>query len=109
MKCPCVAVLVCVVVFSIGGAVPAGACTNLLVTKGASADGSVFITYTCDGEFHPRLQYLPAADHKADEWFQLSDWTGWRNGSLSAGARIGGISGWGLRISGSCWPIRSGT
>lgn len=39
------------------------ACTSLLVTKGASVDGSVMITYTCDGEFHPHLEYTPAADH----------------------------------------------
>jgi len=38
-------------------------CTNLLVTKGASQDGSVMITYTCDGEFHSHLERTPAADH----------------------------------------------
>jgi predicted small secreted protein len=26
------------------------ACTNFIVTKGASKDGSVMIVYTCDGE-----------------------------------------------------------
>ena len=29
-------------------ALPAGACTSILVTRGASADGSVMITYCCD-------------------------------------------------------------
>jgi len=38
-------------------------CSSFLVTKGASKDGSVMITYTCDGEFHPHLEYLPAQDH----------------------------------------------
>jgi dipeptidase len=52
------------------------ACTNLLVTKGASADGAVMVTYTCDGEFHPRLQYTPAADYGPDEWLELKDWSG---------------------------------
>ena len=28
------------------------ACTNILVTKGAPAEGSVMITYACDGEYH---------------------------------------------------------
>lgn len=42
------------------------ACTSLLVTKGASVDGSVMITYTCDGEFHPTLEHVPAADHAPD-------------------------------------------
>ena len=40
------------------------ACTSLLVTAGASADGSVIITYTCDGEFHPTLRRTPAGDHE---------------------------------------------
>lgn len=41
------------------------ACTSLLVTKGASTDGSVMITYTCDGEYHPHLARTPAGDHEA--------------------------------------------
>ena len=53
------------------------ACTNFLVTKGASADGSVIITYTCDGEFHPRMRYLPAEDHEGEDAFEeLTHWTG---------------------------------
>ena len=50
---------------------PAAACTNLLVTKGASADGSVIITYLCDGEGHCRLGFTPAADHKPDEVIEI--------------------------------------
>ncbi|MEW6071728.1 MAG: C69 family dipeptidase [Planctomycetota bacterium] len=38
-------------------------CTSLLVTKEASADGSVMIVYTNDAEYHPRLRRIPAADH----------------------------------------------
>jgi dipeptidase len=52
------------------------ACTNFVVTKGASADGSVIVTYTCDGEFHPILRSLPAADHAPDEWYEIQDWSG---------------------------------
>ena len=37
-------------------------CSSFLVTKGASKDGSVMITYTCDGEFLPHLERLPAAN-----------------------------------------------
>ena len=44
---------------------PGVACTSLLVTRGASADGSVMITYTCDAAgAYARLQILAAADHK---------------------------------------------
>lgn len=43
------------------------ACTNLLVTKGASADGSVIITYTADSAgFYPRLAIFPAEEHADD-------------------------------------------
>ncbi|MDR0522508.1 MAG: C69 family dipeptidase [Planctomycetaceae bacterium] len=49
-------------------AVPAAfACTNVLVTKGASADGSVMITYTADSAGScPRLTIFPAAEYPAD-------------------------------------------
>jgi len=52
------------------------ACTSLLVTKGASANGSTMITYTCDGEFHPRLEYLPAADHNPTDSLPIEEWRG---------------------------------
>ena len=52
------------------------ACTNLLVTKGASVDGSVMITYTCDGEFHPQLEYTPAADYQPEDSLEIKDWGG---------------------------------
>jgi len=55
---------------------PALACTNLLVTKGASADGSVMITYTCDGEFHPHMEYTPAADFPPGDSLAIEDWHG---------------------------------
>ena len=58
-------------VLACGLARPGGACTNILVTKGASADGSVIITYSVDGEFHPLLRHTPAADHKEGEFFEV--------------------------------------
>jgi len=40
------------------------ACTTLLVTKGASEDGSVMVGHSDDSElFDQRLVYVPAADH----------------------------------------------
>ncbi|MEJ2722480.1 MAG: C69 family dipeptidase, partial [bacterium] len=47
-----------------------------IVTKGASTDGSVMVTYTCDGEFHPRMQYYPAADHEPGSVVELKNWGG---------------------------------
>ena len=54
----------------------ADACTNILVTRGASADGSVMITYACDGRFHPRLRRSEAADHEEGSVFEIKDWSG---------------------------------
>ena len=42
----------------------ASACTSMLVTKGASADGAVMITYTADAAgFYSRLIVMPAEEH----------------------------------------------
>jgi hypothetical protein len=50
------------------GVLPAAACTCVLVTRGASVDGSVMITYNCDdaGAF-ATLGITPAMDHKPGE------------------------------------------
>ncbi len=69
-------------VFAIPGAQPAESCTNLLVTKGASADGSVIITYTCDGEFHPHLSYTPAADYAPGDSLEIRTWHSDRRGKI---------------------------
>ncbi|MGA2259574.1 MAG: C69 family dipeptidase, partial [Thermoguttaceae bacterium] len=52
---------------------PANACTSILVSRGASADGSVIITYSCDdaGCFSS-LGITPAADHKPGEMIEIS-------------------------------------
>ncbi|MCE1199279.1 MAG: C69 family dipeptidase [Marinilabiliales bacterium] len=54
--------LICALFFY--NALPAFSCTNLIVTKGATKDGSVMITYAADS--HTRygaIAYFPAADH----------------------------------------------
>ena len=53
----------------------ADACTNLLVGKNASADGSTIITYAADSHtLFGDLQYLPAADHAPGSMRQIIDW-----------------------------------
>jgi len=52
------------------------ACTNILVTKGATRDGSVMVTYSCDGEWHPILRYTPAADYDPEDSLEITDWSG---------------------------------
>ena len=45
---------------------PADACTNLIVTKGASADGSTMITYNADShEFYGELVLIPGGSFPA--------------------------------------------
>lgn len=39
-------------------------CTNIIVTPGASKDGSAFLVYTNDGEWLYQLTKTPAKDHK---------------------------------------------
>ncbi len=56
-------------------ATSAWACTNLIVGKKASADGSTIITYAADSHtLYGDLQYLPAADHKPGEMRKVYDW-----------------------------------
>ena len=66
-------------------------CTNLMVTKGASADGSVMVTYTCDGEFHPHLRYDPPKDYGPDEYFEIKDWSGKVRGKVKQVAHTYGV------------------
>lgn len=47
-------------------------CTNLLVTKGASKDGSAFLVYTNDGEWLYKPDITKAADHKAGDSISFS-------------------------------------
>lgn len=51
-------------------------CTSILVTRGAAADGSCIITYSCDGEFHPRLNIIPAADHEPGSMLDVRGFRG---------------------------------
>ncbi len=62
---------------------PATACSSFLVTKGASADGSTMITYTCDGEFHPHLEYTPAADYEPGDSLEITTWRGELRGKVA--------------------------
>ncbi len=67
-------VFLCCLAGGLATAAPASGCTNLIVTRGASADGSVIVTYTCDGEFHPHLRYTAAADHEPGETVEIHNW-----------------------------------
>ncbi len=51
------------------------ACTNFLVTKGASTDGSTFISYAADSHtLYGELYYRKAATYPAGTMFTIYDW-----------------------------------
>ena len=53
----------------------AEACTNFLVTKGASKDGSTFITYAADSHtLYGELYYRKAANFPKGTMFTVIDW-----------------------------------
>ena len=53
----------------------AEACTNVIVTKGASADGSNLVSYAADSHWlYGELYFHPAADWKAGEKLRIYDW-----------------------------------
>ncbi len=61
--------------FFLCGAMYANACTNFIVAKGASTDGSVFCSYNADdyGMFQSLCHY-PAAKHAKGEMRKIYDW-----------------------------------
>jgi len=51
---------------------PALACTNYLISKGASADGSTIITYSADSHtLYGELNFIPAGEHIAGTWIDV--------------------------------------
>jgi len=51
------------------------ACTNFLISKGASADGSTMISYAADShELYGDLYYIPAADHLPGSMRDIYEW-----------------------------------
>jgi len=82
----CAALAVCAIT-----ALPAQACTNFIASKGATTDGSVIVTYTCDGEFHPHLRHTPAADHEPGAMQELTHWNGEVLGEIPYPAHTHGV------------------
>ncbi|MFA9392204.1 MAG: dipeptidase [Prolixibacteraceae bacterium] len=51
------------------------ACTNFLITRGASADGSTMITYAADSHvLYGELYYTPAADYPKGTMLDVYEW-----------------------------------
>jgi dipeptidase len=61
--------------FVAAGTSPAWSCTNLLVGKGASVDGSTMVTYSADSYSHyGELYHYPAAKYPAGSLREIRDW-----------------------------------
>ena len=60
------------------------ACTNFIITKGASADGSVMITYSADSHtLYSELYFRPAMDYPAGTMVDVIEWdTGKKLGAI---------------------------
>jgi len=51
------------------------ACTNYLVTRGASVNGATMISYAADSHtLYGELYYLPARDYPAGSWLDIYEW-----------------------------------
>ena len=54
---------------------PANACTNVLVTKNASADGSTMVSYAADSHnLYGELYFWPAATYEAGTMLKVYEW-----------------------------------
>ncbi len=51
-------------------------CTNILVTKGASADSATYLVYLNDGEWLYHLNLTPAADHNVNDSLEYTSLSG---------------------------------
>ncbi|MBN1251311.1 MAG: C69 family dipeptidase [Bacteroidales bacterium] len=75
MKRKILSVLLISMVFFALNIASANACTNFLITKGASANGSTYITYAADSHLlYGELYYWPAADYPDGSWLDVYEW-----------------------------------
>ncbi|MBD3290453.1 dipeptidase, partial [candidate division KSB1 bacterium] len=64
-----------VIVLLFFSTVQTNACTNFLITKGASTDGSTMITYAADAHvLYGELYYTPGADHIEGSKLDIYEW-----------------------------------
>ncbi len=90
----------------------AWACTSLIAAKGATADGSVMVTYAADSHnLYGELYSQPAADHPEGSVRKIVEWdTGKPLGDIPEAphtyATIGNMNEHGLTIAESTWGGR---
>ena len=60
---------------AVGAFTPAAACTNFIITKGASTDSSVMVSYAADSHaLYGALYHTPAGRHKAGTMLPVYEW-----------------------------------
>ena len=60
---------------ALGLAAPAEACTNFIVTKGASTDGSVMVSYAADShQLYGALYHTPAGKYRSGTMLPVCEW-----------------------------------
>ncbi len=101
-----------IVMAAVAASFDADACTSLIAAKGATADGSVMVTYAADSHnLYGELYNQPAADHPAGTMRKIVEWdTGKPLGEIPevphTYATIGNMNEHGLAIAESTWGGR---
>ena len=63
------------VALAFAGSIPVEACTNFLITRGASEDGSTMISYAADSHvLYGELYHWPARDHIPGTMMNIYEW-----------------------------------
>ena len=61
--------------FALLAAAKGNTCTNVIISRGASMDGSVMVSYAADSHYlFGELYYHPARDWKAGEVLRVYEW-----------------------------------
>lgn len=87
----------------------ASGCTCMILTRGASKDGSAIVTYAADSHtLYGFLQHWPHATHSANATREVYDWDGHQYlGAIPEAQEtfnvIGNVNQFGLAITESTW------
>ena len=67
--------LALLLIATLAAALPSLACTNVIITAGASADGSCMVSYAADSHWlYGELYFTPAANHRAGSPLAIREW-----------------------------------
>jgi dipeptidase len=86
---------VIILVFSVMNAFDGKACTNFIITKGASTDGSVMVSYSADSHtLYGELYHFPAGKYGRDALRNIINWDSGRPlGSIPEAAETYNVIG----------------